>query len=70
MPGSYQDHRYIWLEPWCNECEAKDAWPSEGRTWCHKDAWGKCEECGRKPVLYKAVSDRTRRRLVKNGEVK
>ena len=30
----------------------------------------KCDECGRKPVLYKIVRDRTRQRVKNKGELK
>lgn len=40
----------IWLQPWCKGC-AKHAY-GDGREWCSTDAWGECEECGRKAVKY------------------
>jgi hypothetical protein len=44
------DHAVIWLQPWCDLCEAKAG--TGGRNWCEDDVWGKCNECGNKPVRY------------------
>ena len=45
----------IWLQPWCKGCD-KNCWGSDGRQWCKHDVWGKCEECGRKPVKFTLTS--------------
>jgi hypothetical protein len=42
------EHKSIWLQPWCDECEAS----SEDRLWCQDDVWASCETCGAKPVKY------------------
>jgi hypothetical protein len=39
------DYATIWLEP-------KDHSGEEGRTWCHEDVWGTCDECGALPTKY------------------
>jgi hypothetical protein len=41
----------IWLEPGCVDEAGED------RHWCQDDAWGACEECGRKPVKYVIASE-------------
>lgn len=50
------DHKVIWLQPWCAEC-AKHHYADEGRMWCQDDVWGRCEECGAKPVRYIRAED-------------
>ena len=41
-------HDTIFLQPWCEGCENNIF---EGREWCQDDAWGECDECGRKAKL-------------------
>ncbi len=49
-----QRHDVIWLQAWCDGCQEHCG--DDGRTWCSHDAWGPCEECGRKPVKYVLAS--------------
>ena len=43
-----EEYTIIYLQPWCRDC--KNA--CDDRQWCQDDAWGECEECGRKAVLF------------------
>lgn len=49
--ATYEQHKVIWLQPWCDGCEAH-CYSGEGRSWCQDDAWGQCDECGAPPVKY------------------
>lgn len=47
-----QEHKEIWLQPWCDDCQ-KQSWGFDsGRQWCEDEAWGDCGTCGAKPVKY------------------
>jgi hypothetical protein len=49
---SEKEHKEIWLQPWCGECQLK-SWESDGgRQWCEDNPWDDCEECGAKPIKY------------------
>lgn len=45
----FQEHKVIWLQPWCNKCESS---PGDGRQWCKDDVWDACDECERRAVKY------------------
>lgn len=45
----------IWLQPWCKGCD-KYSWYPNSRQWCEHDAWGECEECGRKAAKFTLTS--------------
>jgi hypothetical protein len=45
-----EEHKEIWLQPWCANCESTD-FSDTGRTWCHDDVYETCE-CGQEPVRY------------------
>jgi hypothetical protein len=49
--GRFIHPRVIWLQPWCDGCEAHHA-SGEGRLWCEDNVWGKCDECGKKAIRY------------------
>lgn len=50
-----KEHKEIWLQPWCEECEQNCGF--DGRQWCQDDVWGKCDECDREPAHYVLAGD-------------
>lgn len=50
--ADWQEHKTIWLQPWCRDCEHHDKQSDTGRLWCQDDVWGKCDECGRPSVKF------------------
>jgi rubrerythrin len=50
------DHRTIWLEPWCDECE-RSFRSKDGRIWCEDNPWQQCPTCGAMPVKYVIAED-------------
>ena len=55
------DHKEIWLQPWCDDCESKSDGnrPDLGRLWAVDDPWTKCDECERPAVRYVLEADVT-----------
>ena len=47
------EHKEIWLQPWCEGCDkdANTGW-NGGRQWCEDDVWDTCEGCEQKSVRY------------------
>ena len=43
-----REHKIIWLQPWCDECEENC---DPGREWC-QDKQDPCDVCGREWVKY------------------
>ncbi len=49
----FEEHKTIWLQPWCDKCEAAaNNFSNDGRQWCQDNVWDQCDECERKPVKY------------------
>jgi hypothetical protein len=44
----FEEHKTIWLEPWCDRCDAT----GDDRMWCQDNVWEPCDECERRPVKY------------------
>ena len=51
----YVHPEFIWLQPWCTDCENSDVQADTGRCWSPDDPWGKCDECGRPAIKYEIV---------------
>lgn len=49
--SEYKEHKTIWLQPWCRDCERND-FSDHGRLWCQDEVWGECDDCGAKPIKY------------------
>ena len=57
-----EDHKVIWLQPWCAGCEMNRTIHSyEGRQWCEDDVWEKCDGCGAKSVRYEIAKPKRRK---------
>ena len=57
MSNDYQPPRAIWLQPWCNDCDASGERYDMCGMWAEDDPWGECDDCGRKAVKYVISED-------------
>ena len=62
MTNNYHEHKYIWLQPECNDCEINESWPGKNSP--------QCPTCGRNRPVYSGISAIIPKRLTENGEVK
>ena len=46
--SEYTEHKEIWLQPWCFECNACGG----DRNWCQDNVWEEGCDCGEKAVKY------------------